>query len=82
MAEFVCDRVVNYESVCRRAGLTDVAHLGKHRSVYSGIDVGIFRVSDSVADAGSVFDSAQLLLLLQGTGSAAALAPENVVDFQ
>ncbi len=47
-----------------------------------GIDVGIFRVSDSVADAGSVFDSAQLLLLLQGTGSAAALAPENVVDFQ
>jgi Ca2+-binding RTX toxin-like protein len=47
-----------------------------------GIDVGIFRVSDSVADAGSVFDSAQLLLLLQGTGSAAALAPENIVDFQ
>jgi hypothetical protein len=47
-----------------------------------GSDIGIFRVSDSAADQGSVFDSAQLLLLLQGTGNAAALTPENVIDFQ
>jgi Ca2+-binding RTX toxin-like protein len=46
----------------------------------NGTDAAIFRVNDS-DDSGTAFDSAQLLVTLQGVTSAAALDPANFVDF-
>jgi hypothetical protein len=47
----------------------------------NGTDAAIFRVNDS-DDAGTAFDSAQLLVTLQGVSSAASFDSANFVDFQ
>ena len=39
--ELLGDRLVHVEAVGRRAGLADVAHLGQHRAVDGGVEVGV-----------------------------------------
>ena len=41
LGELVRDRLVHVEAVGRGAGLADVAHLGEHRAVDGGVEVGV-----------------------------------------